>query len=40
MQLTFLNTRGWSEAKWRSLVKEGKDYDIIAVGETGWHDCV
>jgi len=38
--LAFLNTNGWSEGKWRSLIEEGKDYDVIGIGETGWHDSI
>ena len=39
MWLVFLNTRGWNEGKQRTLVEERrKDCDVIAVGETGWHD--
>ena len=39
MRVALLNSRGWNEAKWRALVEEGrKDCDMIAVGETGWHD--
>ena len=40
MLLAFLNTNGWSEGKWRTLIEEGKGYDVIGVGETGWHDDV
>lgn len=38
--LAFLNTNGWSEGKWRALIEEGKEYDLIGIGETGWHDSV
>ena len=40
MLLAFVNTRGWSEGKWRTLIKEGKEYDVIGVGETGWHNSI
>ena len=40
MLLAFLNTNGWSEGKWRTLIEEGKNYDVIGVGETGWHDKI
>ena len=40
MLFAFLNTRGWSEGKWRTLVEEGDKYDIIGVCETGWHDSI
>ncbi|KAG0715447.1 hypothetical protein GWK47_011916 [Chionoecetes opilio] len=40
MLLALLNTRGWSEGKWRTLIEEGKEYDVIGVCETGWHDSI
>ena len=40
MLFAFLNTRGWNEEKWRTLIKEGEEYDVIGVGETGWHDSI
>ena len=40
MLLAFLNTNGRSEGKWRTLIEEGKGYDVLGVGETGWHGCV
>ena len=40
MLLAFLNTNGWNEGKWRSLIEEGRDYDVIGIGETGWHMIV
>ena len=33
----FLNTRGWNEIKWRIIVEECKELDIVAIAETGWH---
>ena len=38
MQYAFMNTRGWNEAKWRALILEGQEYDVIGVAETGWHE--
>ena len=38
MVCAFLNTSGWSEGKWRRLNDEGKDYSVIGITETGWHD--
>lgn len=40
MSFAFLNTRGWNEGKWRTLIKEGEGYDVIGVGETGWHNRI
>lgn len=40
MQCAFLNTRGWKEEKWRTLVEEGKNYSVIGVTETGWHNRI
>ena len=40
MCVAFLNSRGWNEGKWRTLVEGGKDCDVIAVGETGWRDYI
>ncbi|XP_050706159.1 uncharacterized protein LOC126991439 [Eriocheir sinensis] len=40
MCFAFLNTRGWNEGKWRILLKESENIEVIGVGETGWHDRV
>ena len=40
MLLVLLNTNGWSEGTWRTLIEEEREYDVIGVGETGWHDNV
>lgn len=40
MQFAFLNTRGWNEEKWRNIIVEGKNCDIIGLGETGWINSI
>ena len=40
MLCVFLNTRGWNEGKWRTLIDEGKDYGVIGITETGWHNSI
>lgn len=40
MLLASINTRGWNEGKWRTVLKEGEEYDVVGVGETGWHNSI
>lgn len=40
MKCGFINSRGWNERKWRGLVEECKNLDIVGIAETGWHDTI
>lgn len=40
MLLSFLSKNGWSEGKWRTLIEEEREYDVIGAVETKWHDSV
>ena len=40
LSLAFLNTRGWNEGKWRTIIEENSECDVIGIAETGWHDSV